>query len=50
MHENTTQLDTEEEMSKSNAEGEKDESRGLGEDEGQKKGRKRDFFARMLKK
>jgi hypothetical protein len=50
MHENTTQLDAEEQMAKNDSESDKDGNRGLNEEEGQTKGKKRNFFARMLKK
>ncbi|OAQ58365.1 hypothetical protein VFPPC_10877 [Pochonia chlamydosporia 170] len=52
MNENTTQLDAEEQMKKSESEGEGGEGTDRGIENGQteKKARKRDFFTRMLKK
>lgn len=52
MNENTTQLDAEEQMKKSESEGEGGEGTDRGVENGQteKKARKRDFFTRMLKK
>jgi hypothetical protein len=49
MHDNTTQLDAEEQMKKNDSGSDRDGERGLGEGT-EKKGKKRNFFARMLKK
>ncbi|KJK76270.1 hypothetical protein H634G_08410 [Metarhizium anisopliae BRIP 53293] len=50
MHDNTTQLDAQEQLQKNGSAGPQDGARGLDQDQGEKKPKKSNFLSRLLKK
>lgn len=50
MHDNTTQLDAQEQLQKNGSAGHQDGARGLDQDQGEKKPKKSNFLSRLLKK